>query len=112
MIYWSDVGWLLFFHFGLAAALRWSAPNIVNRSAIKIAPLLIVRDESHRLSLGEFVSTRARLRFSPGVFILRRRGLPVQKFSAKVKPTKSVTHVVACTGVGCGPESAPLFNAD
>jgi len=29
-----------------------------------IAPLLIVRDESHRLSLGGLLSSRARLRFA------------------------------------------------
>ena len=35
-----------------------------HKGATEIAPLLIVRDESHRLSLGELVSTRARLRFA------------------------------------------------
>jgi hypothetical protein len=35
-----------------------------HEGAIGIAPLLIVRDESHRLSLGGLVSTRARLRFT------------------------------------------------
>ena len=35
-----------------------------HKGATEIAPLLIVRDESHRLSLGGLVSTRARLRFA------------------------------------------------
>ena len=34
------------------------------KGATEIAPLLIVRDESHRLFLGGLVSTRARLRFT------------------------------------------------
>src|ERR1700724_3968553 len=38
--------------------------GIWHKGATEIAPLLIVRDESHRLSLGGLVSTRARLRFA------------------------------------------------
>jgi hypothetical protein len=34
------------------------------KGATEIAPLLIVRDESHRLSLGGLLSSRARLRFA------------------------------------------------
>jgi hypothetical protein len=35
-----------------------------HKGATEIAPLLIVRDESHRLSLGGLLSSRARLRFA------------------------------------------------
>ena len=35
-----------------------------HKGATEIAPLLIVRDESHRLSLGRLLSSRARLRFA------------------------------------------------
>ena len=35
-----------------------------HKGAIEIAPLLIVRDESHRLSLGGLLFSRARLRFA------------------------------------------------
>jgi hypothetical protein len=35
-----------------------------SQAATEIAPLLIVRDESHRLSLGGLLSSRARLRFA------------------------------------------------
>ena len=35
-----------------------------HKGATGIAPLLIVRDESHRLSLGGVLSSRARLRFA------------------------------------------------
>ena len=35
-----------------------------HKGATEIAPLLIVRDESHRLSLGGVLSSRARLRFA------------------------------------------------
>jgi hypothetical protein len=39
-------------------------PRVGYKGANEIAPLLIVRDESHRLSLGGLVSTRAPLRFA------------------------------------------------
>ena len=39
-------------------------PGDWDKGATEIAPLLIVRDESHRLFLGGLVSTRARLRFT------------------------------------------------
>jgi len=35
-----------------------------HKGATEIAPLLIVRDESHRLSLGRLLSSRACLRFA------------------------------------------------
>ena len=35
-----------------------------HKDATEIAPLLIVRDESHRLSLGGLLSSMARLRFA------------------------------------------------
>ncbi len=38
--------------------------GIWHKGATEIAPLLIVRDESHRLSLGGLLSSRARLRFA------------------------------------------------
>jgi hypothetical protein len=38
--------------------------GIWHKGATEIAPLLIVRDESHRLSLGGVLSSRARLRFA------------------------------------------------
>ena len=43
---------------------RSSKLRTVGGAILKTAPLLIVRDESHRLSLGGLVSTRARLRFT------------------------------------------------
>ena len=46
------------------AASRWSAPGNCHKGATEIAPLLIVRDESHRLSLGGLLSSRAHLRFA------------------------------------------------
>ena len=46
------------------AASRWSAPADSDRGATAIAPLLIVNDESHRLSLGRLLSSRACLRFA------------------------------------------------
>ena len=39
-------------------------PEDWDKGATEIAPLLIVRDESHRLFLGGLVATRARLRFT------------------------------------------------
>jgi hypothetical protein len=36
----------------------------LHKGATEIAPLLIVRDESHRLSLAGLLSSRARLRFA------------------------------------------------
>jgi hypothetical protein len=39
-------------------------PPLWHKGATEIAPLLIVRDESHRLSLGGLLSSRARLRFA------------------------------------------------
>jgi len=38
------------------------------------APLLIVRDESHRLSLGELLSSIARFRFTGCFYIIRVAG--------------------------------------
>jgi hypothetical protein len=39
-------------------------PRVWHKGTTEIAPLLIVRDESHRLSLGGMLSSRARLRFA------------------------------------------------
>jgi hypothetical protein len=39
-------------------------PPVWHKGTTEIAPLLIVRDESHRLSLGGLLSSRARLRFA------------------------------------------------
>src|SRR5215469_9878759 len=49
---------------GGTAPSRWSGPSLGTRARPRIAPPLIVRDESHRLSLGGLLSSRARLRFA------------------------------------------------
>jgi hypothetical protein len=49
---------------GLGHRLPLVGPEDGDKGATEIAPLLIVRDESHRLFLGGLVSTRARLRFT------------------------------------------------
>jgi hypothetical protein len=49
---------------GLGHRLPWVGPEPGDKGATEIAPLLIVRDESHRLFLGGLVSTRVRLRFT------------------------------------------------
>jgi hypothetical protein len=46
-----------------------------HKGATEIAPLLIVRDESHRLSLGRLLSSRACLRFTGCVqFAMKKYG--------------------------------------
>ena len=46
-----------------------------HKGATEIAPLLIVRDESHRLSLGGLLSSSARLRFAGYVqFVMKEYG--------------------------------------
>ena len=52
------------------------------KGATEIAPLLIVRDESHRLSLGGLLSSRARLRFTSRVRLCAKVVLPVEIFSS------------------------------
>ena len=48
--------------------------GIWHKGATEIAPLLIVRDESHRLSLGEVLSSRARFRFAGCIDDTARHG--------------------------------------
>ena len=57
-------GFALHTHADSGAASRWSAPKDCNRGTTAIAPLLIVHDESHRLSLGWLLSSSASLRFA------------------------------------------------
>src|SRR5712692_4701802 len=50
-------------------------PENWHKGATEIAPLLIVRDESHRLFLGGLLSSRARLRFAGWVhFAMKEYG--------------------------------------
>jgi hypothetical protein len=50
-------------------------PPVWHKGATEIAPLLIVRDESHRLSLGGLLSSRASLRFAGCVqFVMKEYG--------------------------------------
>ncbi len=74
----------------LSVRWRWSGPppptaagfrsqsvlpssELSGAQSFRTAPLLIVRDESHRLSLGGLVSTRARLRFTGCIQHARNR---------------------------------------
>ena len=50
--------------FGPQHRLPLVGPEHRQKGATEIAPLLIVRDESHRLSLGGLLSSIARLRFA------------------------------------------------
>jgi hypothetical protein len=50
-------------------------PGQAYRGATEVTPLLIVRDESHRLFLGGLLSSRARLRFTGCVhFVMKESG--------------------------------------
>jgi hypothetical protein len=53
-----------------------------HKGATEIAPLLIVRDESHRLSLGRLLSSRACLCFAGCVQFAMKEYGRVEEFSA------------------------------
>jgi hypothetical protein len=55
-------------------------PRDLAQGATEIAPLLIVRDESHRLFLGGLRSRRARLRFTGCVHFARKENCRSRNF--------------------------------
>ena len=77
-----------------------------HKGATEIAPLLIVRDESHRLSLGGLVSTRARLRFAGCVqFAMKEYG------RSRIFQRTASSVLTICVSRGDKPTEAPSWFA-